>query len=119
MAVEENLVMLLTHDYAYYGYYLWIGEFPVCIMLAWVVISYLGFLLASKYNNIILGAAAAFSVDLILEPAALFFGLWTWNNINSLNYFNAPPQNAVGWLLFTLIGTIILKKTLPSFWGEN
>ena len=76
MAIEENLVMLLTHDYAYYGYYLWIGEFPVCIMLAWVVISYLGFLLASKYNNVILGTATASSVDLILEPAAR-----TWQNI--------------------------------------
>jgi len=116
MAAEENLIMLITHDYSYYGYFLWIGKFPVCIMLAWATISYLGFILASKYNTI-LGVAAASSMDLILEPAALFFGLWTWNNLNSLNYFNAPPQNAVGWLLFTLIGTIILKKTFPNFLG--
>ena len=111
MAVEENLIMLITNDYSYSGYALWVGKFPVCITLAWGTISYLGFILASKYN-IIIGVAAAL-IDFILEPTALFFGLWTWNTTSALNYFNAPPQNAIGWLLFTWIGIIILKKTLP------
>lgn len=117
MVAEENLIMLISNDYVYSASYaLWIGEFPVCIAVAWVTISYLGFILASKYNTV-LGVAAASSVDFVLEPAALFFGLWTWNTTNSLNYFNAPAQNALGWIMFTCIGTLILKKALPPFLG--
>lgn len=104
--------MITTNDYTYYGYVFWIGKFPISIALAWFTVAYLGFLITSKYNSIILGTVGASSVDLILEPSALGFEFWTWNTTNSLNYFNAPPQNAVGWLLFTLIGIVILKKML-------
>ena len=122
MAVEENLIMLFTNDYSYHGYFLWVGNFPVCITLAWVTISYLGFILGSKYNTII-GVAAASSIDFVLEPTALMFGFWTWNTANFpfqfINYFNAPIQNAFGWLLLTSVGVVILKKLLPSFWGKQ
>lgn len=111
VAVEENASMLLTRDYAYYGYYLWIGEFPVCIMLGWIAVAYLGFLIASRVNNVVIGAAAAASVDLILEPVAYFFGLWVWHNTVSVPlYFGSPIQNAAGWFFLTWIGVLILKK---------
>lgn len=114
VTVEENLVMYFTENYCYPAdYYLWVLNFPVAIMLAWIVVSYLGFLAARKLNNIFLGALTASSIDLILEPLAYSFGLWIWNvpaPYPTIYYFNAPTGNATGWLLLTLLGTYILKK---------
>jgi len=111
MTVWESSIMLLTNDYTYYGYAFCFGDFPVSIAFAWAVVAYSGYLISLKYNNTILGTFTAASIDLILEPAALFFGLWTWNT-NSLHYFNAPVQNCLGWILFTWIGVLVLKKFL-------
>lgn len=113
--VEENLVMHLTGNYAYPGgYHLWLGILPLAIALAWIVVSYLGFLVASKLESLVLGALTASSIDAILEPAAFFLGLWAWypTVYSPVHYFNAPLQNALGWLLLALLGTFILKRLL-------
>ena len=114
VTIEENCSMLLTHDYAYYGYHLWIGQFPVAIMLGWITVSYLGFIISARINNVVLGSFMVSCLDAGFEPAAYFFGLWTWHNtvVSPLYYFKAPIQNAIGWVLFTLLGTLILKKLL-------
>ena len=114
VAVEENCSMLLTHDYAYHGYQLWIGQFPVAIMLGWITVCYVGFIISARINNVVLGAFAASCLDAGFEPAAYFLGLWMWHNsvYSPIRYFNAPTQNAIGWFLFTLLGTLILKKLL-------
>lgn len=117
VTVEENLAMILTQGYSYSGYQLWIGEFPVGIMLAWIAISYIGFLITNRVRNPLVGAITASSMDLGLEPAAYYFGLWTWHKnfpIGCLNfrYFNASVGNALGWLIMVLIGTTILRKLL-------
>lgn len=119
VTVEENLAMILTHDYSYPAYQLWIGQFPVAIMLAWIVISYVGFLISNRVHRPLVGAITASFTDIALEPAAYYFGLWTWHKkvnlpIDCLNfrYFNAPIGNALGWIIMVLIGTTILKKLL-------
>ena len=43
LVAEENAVMMLTNNYAYYEYHLWVGRLPVAIALAWLVVVYLGF----------------------------------------------------------------------------
>ena len=140
MIAEENAVMMLTNNYAYYEYHLWVGGLPVAIALAWLVVVYLGFQLSTvfksrleiflwrgKHSNSksvrvvqstrsllssVLGALIASSVDLILEPAAYYWGLWVWNPTvyTPVSYFNAPLFNCIGWFLFTLIGVLVLDK---------
>lgn len=117
VTVEENLAMHFTGNYSYPpSYHLWIGEFPVAIMLAWIVVSYLGFLVARKLNSIILGGISASSIDVLLEPLACYFGLWMWHpTVHSpIYYFNAPVPNALGWIGLSMLGTIILKKSLKK-----
>lgn len=137
MIVEENVAMMLTNDYAYGAYHLWVGRLPVAIALDWVVVVYLGFQVSAavksrleiflwrgKHSNSksvkvvkstsrllpsFLGALVASSVDLILEPAAHYWGLWTWSAYSPVSYFNAPMHNLAGWFFFTLIGVLILK----------
>ena len=107
--------MQLTGNYSYRGYHLWLGALPLAIALAWVVVAYLGFLAATKLGSLVLGALAASSLDALLEPVAYHLGLWTWSvpaPYPSVYYFNAPTGNAVGWVLLTLLGTLILKKIL-------
>lgn len=114
VAVEENCSMLLTDDYVYCGYHLWIGQFPVAITLAWITVCYLGFLVSTRIKNVVVGSFLVSCLDAVFEPAAYYFGLWTWHNsvYSPIRYFNAPVQNAIGWFLFTLAGTLILKKLL-------
>jgi len=98
VTVEENSAMYFTGNYSYPpSYHLWIGDFPVAIMLAWIVVSYLGFLAAGKLN-VFLGAITASSIDALLEPLAYYFNLWTWHpTVHSpIYYFNAPVPNAFG-----------------------
>jgi uncharacterized membrane protein len=141
MIAEENAVMTVTNNYAYYEYHLWVGGLPVAIVLAWLVVAYLGFQLSTvcksrleiflwrgKHSNsksvrvvkstrsllpYLLGALIASSIDLVLEPAAYYWGLWVWHPTtvySPVSYFNAPLFNCVGWFLFTLIGVLVLSK---------
>jgi len=119
--IEENCSMFLTNDYVYSGYHLWIWQFPLAITLAWVTVCYLGFLVSTRINNVVVGSLLVSCLDAVFEPAAYYFGLWTWHNsvYSPIRYFNAPIQNLIGWFLFTLVGTLILKKLLSnsSFFG--
>ena len=114
VTIEENCVMLLTQDYTYIGYHLWIGQFPVAIMLGWIVVAYISFLIATRVNNVVLGACTATLLDLVAEPIAYTYGLWIWYNTmrSPICYFNAPIGNIIGWFLLTLLGTTILKVVI-------
>ena len=142
MITEENVAMVLSNDYTYGAYHLWVGRLPVAIALDWLVVVYLGFQVSAavksrleiflwrgKHSNsksikvvqsassllpFLLGALVASSVDLILEPVAHYWGLWTWSAYSPLSYFNAPIHNFGGWFFFTLIGLLILNKFVNS-----
>jgi hypothetical protein len=152
MITEENVAMVLSNDYTYGAYHLWVGRLPVAIALDWLVVVYLGFQVSAaiksrleiflwrgKHSNSksvkvvnfatlgcrrkvldltttssllpsLLGALIASSVDLILEPVAYYWGLWTWSAYSPVSYFNAPIHNFGGWFFFTLIGVLVLDK---------
>jgi uncharacterized membrane protein len=112
MVAKENAVMMLTNNYAYYEYHLWVGRLPVAIALAWLVVVYLGFQLSDVVKSRVLGALITSSIDLILEPAAYYWGLWVWypTVYTPVSYFNATVFNCIGWFLFTLIGVLILSR---------
>ena len=118
---EENAVMMLTGNYAYYGYHLWIGGLPVAVALAWLVVAYLGLQLSTVFKSRCLGALIASSIDLILEPAAYYWGLWVWypTVYSPVSYFNAPVMNGAGWFFFTLISVLILNKFVNSSRRDN
>lgn len=77
VTAEENCSMILTDDYVYSGYHLWIGQFAVAIMLAWIIVCYLGFLVSTRINNVVVGSFLVSCLDAVFEPAAYYFGLWT------------------------------------------
>jgi uncharacterized membrane protein len=137
---EENTVMLSTGNYAYYEYHLYVGLLPVALALDWLVMTYFAFQLSaavksrleiflwrgghsnSKSGRVVqstrsllpsfLGALIVSGVDLILEPAAYYWGLWVWKvpaPYPTIYYFGAPIGNAAGWLLFTFIGISVLN----------
>jgi uncharacterized membrane protein len=117
MVAEENAVMMLTNNYAYYEYHLLVGGLPVAIALAWLVVVYLGFQLSVIVKSRLLGALITSSVDLILEPAAYYWGLWVWHvpaPYPTIYYFGAPMGNAIGWLLSTFIGVSILNYSVKK-----
>lgn len=114
MIAEENVAMVLSNDYTYGAYHLWVGRLPVAIALDWLVVVYLGFQVSAAVKSRLLGALIASSVDLILEPAAHYWGLWTWSAYSPVSYFNAPIHNFGGWFFFTLIGVLILNKFVNS-----
>lgn len=109
--LEENVVMTLTGNYAYQGYHLWVGELPVAIALAWVVVAYLGFQLSLRVNSLLATTSVA-SIDALLEPLAYNFNLWTWYPTvpSPVHYFDAPIGNAIGWVILTYIGIKILSR---------
>ena len=113
----EILVMELTYNYYYpHHYQLWIHNFPLSIALAWITVSYMGFLLARR-SNILIGALSASSIDALLEPLAYYLGLWIWRlpaPYPTVYYFNAPVGNCLGWVTFTLISTAILTRILSA-----
>lgn len=111
-ALEENVVMALTGNYSYRGYHLWLGDLPLAVALAWIVVAYLGFQISLRTNTVIASVSTA-SIDAVLEPLAHAFNLWTWHPTvySPILYFNAPVSNAVGWVILTYVGIKILQWT--------
>jgi len=113
VTLEENLAMI-SGDYTYMGYHLWIWRFPLAMVLAWIAVAYLGFQVYVKYKKMSLSVLTVSCLDLLMEPLAFYFGLWCWNHTiySPITYFGAPIQNAVGWLILVFLNTWILKRLL-------
>lgn len=99
------------------------GLTPWTVAFAWPPILLFAYYLARnlkwskiKGNNFeILGLTALFAmtVDLVLDPAAVYLGFWNWREPGF--FYGVPLVNFLGWLLSCFIGAAILHW----LWGKQ
>jgi putative membrane protein len=58
-------------------------------------------------------AFIAMSLDLVLDPAAVYLGFWEWSEPGF--FYGVPLVNFLGWLLSCFIGAVILN----FLWGKT
>lgn len=113
----EAFYMWWSHGYFYPpgSYALWLpGGFPLAIACGWVIAVYAGFSVMRRFRSFRLGVLTGAGVDVVLEPLALHYNLWTWTTSNPLQqvtYFGAPLLNALVWLLFISTMLFIFRKS--------
>lgn len=93
------------------------GVLPISVGLAWpplVIGSYFLFQKESysQLQQFFYPVLFLVSLDLIIDPAAIRFGLWIWENGGS--YFGVPIQNYFGWLLSGIAGVWLVEKILSE-----
>jgi putative membrane protein len=99
------------------------GLTPWTVAFAWPPILLLAFwfVRSSKTTEVsnswwktgIFTAFLAMSVDLVLDPAAVYLGFWEWREPGF--FYGVPLVNFLGWLLSCFIGAIILH----FLWGKT
>lgn len=77
-------------------------EVPLAIGLNWVVLVYCSAHLSQKiasttFIQIILGSLIMVAFDFIIEPVAIKFDFWAWEELN------IPIRNYLGWLLLSVL----------------
>lgn len=142
--LEENEWILLSgrvlghKSYFFTRGGLWFLEIPFYTCLGWYFISYCAFeifeVVGSRWPRIIRAAAAgifAMLLDFFCDPLLvnigaimnppLPYGLWVWQNENTLRLFSIPMMNFVGWallvFLFTYLFGFILDKKLSGLYS--
>jgi putative membrane protein len=93
------------------------GVLPLSVGLAWpplVIGSYFLFQkkIYSQLQQFFYPVLFLVGLDLVIDPAAVRFGLWTWKNGGS--YFGVPVQNYFGWLLSGIAGVWLVDKILSE-----
>lgn len=89
-------------------------EVPIAIGLNWVVLVYCSAHLSKKIATstivrILLGSLIMVAFDLIIEPVAIKFDFWAWEELN------IPIRNYIGWfLLSVLLHTLFHFLIKPS-----
>lgn len=101
---------------------LFMGVYPLEIALAWVILKYLSFCLATiivsafnmPYYIVIFGTPLILmSLDLILDPVAVNIKKhWTWGAGSA--YFGIPIRNFLGWYAVGLVATIFFSYLDPA-----
>ena len=93
------------------------GVYPLEIALAWVILKYLSYSLATliasafglPYSMVIFGTPLILmSLDLILDPVAVNIKKhWTWEKGSV--YFGIPIRNFLGWYAVGLVATLLFS----------
>lgn len=88
-------------------------EVPLAIGLNWVVLVYCSAHLSKKISNstilrIIFGSAIMVAFDLLIEPVAIRFDFWSWEELN------IPIRNYIGWFSISLILHILFHFLIKS-----
>lgn len=87
-----------------------LAEIPLLIGLNWVLLvysvgtsmHYLG--LKNSLNGAILGAVVLVLLDLLIEPVAIRFDYWSWEN------GTIPLQNYLAWFVFSLAAILFFNR---------
>jgi uncharacterized membrane protein len=96
-------------------------EVPIILGINWALLLYTTQYFARKFYSkalsiAILGSFLMVGIDFLIEPFAIYFGLWTWEKVH------VPIQNYVMWwlasfvlhLLFGLYN-VSIKNTISNF----
>ena len=90
--------------YVYGDFPLKILGVPLCILVMWVLVMALAYVVSIDRGPVV-GVLAAYSIDLVLEPAAYFTGIWTWLEPYTMQvYFGSTVANALVWMGMCLLG---------------
>jgi putative membrane protein len=65
------------------------------------------------YRKILFAISTVLVIDLILDPAAVSLGLWSYS---SGTYYGVPASNFLGWILSATVATLLIHF---SFDAEN
>jgi putative membrane protein len=69
--------------------------------------------ISSGWGGRVMGALiAVLGIDLVLDPAAVALGFWTY--LEGGGYYGVPASNYLGWLLSGTIAIIALEKGFPE-----
>jgi putative membrane protein len=69
--------------------------------------------ISSGWGGRVTGALiAVLGIDLVLDPAAVALGFWTY--LEGGGYYGVPASNYLGWLLSGTIAIIALEKGFPE-----
>lgn len=67
---------------------------------------------AGPIPRIVLTATTVLTLDLILDPAAVSLGFWTY--VDGGLYYGVPVQNYLGWILSAIVAVGLLEAGFPS-----
>lgn len=87
------------------------GILPLSLPFAWVPLALAAYSLAVDERNffkIIKGVLILLLFDLLIDPAAVEFGLWEYQN--KTGFLQVPWSNFVGWLISGTIAMWIMEK---------
>jgi len=68
--------------------------------------------ISSPFSLVVLGTLFLLIFDLIIDPAAVLFQLWAYQNPGI--YFGVPWSNFVGWIISGFLGMLILNAFLKG-----
>jgi bisanhydrobacterioruberin hydratase len=85
-----------------------IADVPLMMAVNWAMMVYSMTIIFSNFSAIksaALGATFMLFIDLALEPVAVKYDFWQWNELGNNMYFPAPIQNYLAWWIlgFALI----------------
>jgi putative membrane protein len=92
-------------------------EVPIIIGLNWVIIIWGGILFSQRIYNDSLGVATATAslaliFDIFLEPVAISFRYWNWENIS------VPIHNYAAWFIISFVFSFIYTKLKVSTYSN-
>jgi Predicted membrane protein len=61
--------------------------------------------LGKEYSKILAASGFVLLVDLVLDPAAVSLGLWSYS---TGIYYGVPVSNFLGWVLSSLVATVLI-----------
>jgi putative membrane protein len=120
--VLESLAVATGFPYGHFGYSDVLGPplldlAPPTVLVAWTPLI-LGCVAATR--KVWQAVALLVAVDLVLDPAAVHLGFWSWDEPGI--YYGVPPVNFLGWVLSGCIAVLALRRLprpLPGILRRN
>jgi len=103
-ALGLEAVGVASGAYVYGDFPIKVLGVPLCIPVMWVLVMALAYAVSLEHGPVV-GVLAAYSLDLVLEPAAYYTGIWTWlQPYTPQIYFGSTVANTLVWAAMCLIG---------------
>jgi putative membrane protein len=83
---------------------------PIILGFNWAMLVYMAYVIVDKlkineWQKVVLSAVILVIYDLVLEPFAIFYGLWNWDAINP------PLQNYIAWFVISILFMLLVRSS--------
>jgi putative membrane protein len=83
---------------------------PIILGFNWAMLVYMAYVIVDKlkineWQKVVLSAVILVIYDLVLEPFAIFYGLWKWDAINP------PVQNYIAWFVISILFMFLVRSS--------